>query len=105
MTRQSSLSDYDIFAQPVSLRYKGDTHFKNSCGGLLTICYLIVCAFLACVMSKALIVGKYLNSSATTYNLLQSNEGFLNPMNVIDSNFRFGFFTPPSLLSGSSEVW
>ena len=26
-------------------------------------------------------------------------------MDVIDSNFRFGFVTPPSLLSGTAESW
>ena len=68
--RPRQLSDYDAFALPVSLRYKGETHFKNSAGGLLTVVYLITCAFLACVMCKALIVGQYLNASTTTYNLI-----------------------------------
>ena len=100
MAREKSLSNYDIFAQPVSLRFNGETHFKNSCGGLMTICYLITCAFLACVMCKALIVGRYNNFSSTSDNLIQSDEGFKNPIDVVDSNFRFGFVTPPTLLSG-----
>ena len=68
--RPFHLKNYDIFALPVSLRYKGETHFKNSIGGCFTCIYLVTCAFLTCVMLKALFVGYYINASSTTYNLL-----------------------------------
>ena len=59
--RERELADIDIFAEPVSLRFDGRTHYQTSVGGICTLCYLIVVVFVTCVLAKALVVGTYLN--------------------------------------------
>lgn len=105
MARERDLSDWDVFARPVLLRFKGITHFKSSVGGLLTVLYCIIAAFLLCVCAKALVVGFYLNAASTTYNLIQSEASFKEPLIISDNNLRFGFTNPPTLLSAYTETW
>jgi hypothetical protein len=85
------------------LRFNGMNKFKTSCGGLLTVCYLVQVAFITAVCLKALITGVFQNATSTTYNVVQSTAQFEGAVTITDLNLRFGFKNTASAFSSSQD--
>ena len=105
MARDRDFSDLDVFAAPIQFRFNGQTKYKTSCGGLLTVCYLIVVAFVTAVMLKALITGRHINYASTTYDVLQTSDGLQGPVVITDMSLRFGFINTAPVLSSYKASW
>ena len=97
MGKERDISDIDLFAERVQLRFNGNTHFKTVCGGLISVLFLIHLGFCFAMMFKALITGQYINAAVTTQDMQLTDEGLQLNVTLSDMGMRFGFMGAPNL--------
>jgi hypothetical protein len=72
--RSDKLSDLDLFAEPVQLKFNSRTTYKTNIGGCVSIGFYILAVFICAVFFRSLIVGYDVNSVSTTYDLIFTDE-------------------------------
>lgn len=105
MARDRDISDLDIFADRVQLKFNGMRKFKTVCGGLMSTCWFITMAFVLSMCLKSLFTGYYINGAITHTDMVLTDDGWKSESELTDSEIMFGFKNSPTVLSNTEEAW
>ena len=80
--RSEPLVYLDVFAEPVTLKFKNFNSYKTNVGGCVSVGFFTLVVFIVAAFLRSLISGYDLNAVTTTYDLITTEEELLEPTDI-----------------------